>query len=98
MSTETPNPTGQPKQVAPGKPASRQPPDANTGKEKDREEGQEIPKTGRDPSEPIEQDGSNDIPTDDDGDEDEDETGKIELPGEGGEGDRQDRSRPAGNP
>jgi hypothetical protein len=63
-----------------------------------REEGQEIPKTGRDPSEPTEQDDSNDIPTDDDGDEDEDETGKIELPGEDGQGDRRDVSRPAGNP
>jgi hypothetical protein len=101
MSNETPNP------AAPGKPASRQPPDANTGQEQDTEEGQGIPKTGRDPSEPIEQDVSNDIPTDDDmdddvptdddGDEDDDETGTIELPGEDGQGDRLDVSRP-GNP
>jgi hypothetical protein len=100
MGTETPNPGGQPKQTAPGKPASRQPTDDNLGNDqnRDREEGQEIPKTGRDPSEPIEQDVSNDIPTDDDDDDDEDETGTIELPGAGGEGDRQDRSTPAGNP
>ena len=84
MGTETPNPGGQPKQTAPGKPASRQPTDDNLGNDqsKDREEGQEIPKTGRDPSEPIEQDVSNDIPTDDDDDaddDDEDEAGTIEL-------------------
>ncbi|HKQ12802.1 MAG TPA: hypothetical protein VJT80_05175 [Steroidobacteraceae bacterium] len=46
MGTQTPNPGGQPKPTAPGKPGSRQPPDSNTGKEKDRDEGQEIPKTG----------------------------------------------------
>jgi hypothetical protein len=60
MGTQTPNPGGRSDQSAPGKPASRQPPDANTGKgknkEKDRNEGQEIPKTGREQSEPIEQD------------------------------------------
>jgi hypothetical protein len=98
MSNETPDPSSERRQTAPGKPASRQPPDANTGQEQDREEGQEIPKTGRDPSEPIEEDVANDIPTDDDGDEDDDETGKIELPGEDGQGDRRDVSRPAGNP
>ena len=105
MGTQTPNPGGQPKQTAPGKPASRQPTDDSLGKDqnRDREEGQEIPKTGRDPSEPIEQQVSNDIPTDDDADaddDDEDLTGTIELPGEGGadEGDRRDGSRPAGNP
>lgn len=103
MGTETPNPGGQPKQTAPGKPASRQPTRGNVGEDQnlDTDEGQEIPKTGRDPSEPIEQDVSNDIPTDDDDDaddDDEDQTGTIELPGEGGEGsgDR-DRSRPVGN-
>jgi hypothetical protein len=103
MGTETPNPGGQPKQTAPGKPASRQPTDDNPGNDQNRnsEEGQETPRTGRDPSEPIEQYVSNDIPTDDDDDaddDDEDETGTIELPGEGGEGDRQDRSTAAGNP
>ena len=57
MGTQTPNPGGRPKQTAPGKPASRQPPDDSLGKDPngDGEEGQEIPKTGRDPSEPIEQ-------------------------------------------
>ena len=40
-----------PKPTAPGKPSSRQPPDSNTGKgqgrkEKDLDEGQDIPKTG----------------------------------------------------
>ena len=86
MGTQTPTPTGQPKPTAPGKPASRQPPDANTGTEKDRDEGQEIPKTGRDPSEPIEED-SNDLAIDDDDSADEDETGSIELPGKGDERD-----------
>ena len=68
MGTQTPNSGGQPKQTAPGKPASRQPTDDNLSKDQnsDSEEGQEIPKTGRDPSEPIEQDVSDDIPTDDD--------------------------------
>jgi hypothetical protein len=47
MSTQKREPTSQPKPTAPGKPASRQPPDANTGKPKKREEGQDIPKTGR---------------------------------------------------
>jgi hypothetical protein len=56
MGTQNQEPTGQPKPTAPGKPASRQPPDANTGKPKEREEGQDIPKTGRDSSEPIEGD------------------------------------------
>ena len=56
MGTQTPNTGGRPDQSAPGKPASRQPPDANTGKDKtetreqDRDEGQEIPKTGRERS------------------------------------------------
>jgi len=56
MGTQRKEPTGQPKPTAPGKPASRQPPDSNTGKqgteenrEKDRDEGQEIPKTARAP-------------------------------------------------
>jgi hypothetical protein len=68
MGTQTPNPGGQQQQsnqtpdrggrsdqTAPGKPSSRQPPDANTGKgqekdqgrNRDMDEGQEIPKTGR---------------------------------------------------
>ena len=86
MGTETPNPGGRPNENAPGKPGSRQPPDANTGTdkgamEKDREEGQEIPKVGRD-------DDADDLPADDD-----DDLGKIELPREGEEG-----SRPARNP
>jgi len=98
MGTQTPEPTGQPKPTAPGKPASRQPPGANTGKEQDREEGQEIPKTGRDPSEPIDEDVSNDIPTDDDDDDaDEDQPGSIELPAEGDERDRLNGSSPAGD-
>ena len=99
MGTKTPKPTGEPKPTAPGKPASRQPPDANTGKERDSEEGQESPKTGRDPLEAIEEDASNDIPTDgDDDDADEDETGSIELPGEGGRRDRLNGSSPEDNP
>jgi hypothetical protein len=53
MGTQKPNPGGQPKPTAPGKPGSRQPPDSNTGKEKKRDEGQELPKTGRDSSESI---------------------------------------------
>ena len=61
MGNQTPNKDGRSDQTAPGKPASRQPPDANTGKGQgkdkaenaDREEGQEIPKTGRDQSKPI---------------------------------------------
>jgi hypothetical protein len=48
MATQTPNPGDRPKETAPGKPGSRQPPDSNTGKDKDRDEGQDIPKTGRD--------------------------------------------------
>jgi hypothetical protein len=95
MGTETPNPGGRPNESAPGKPGSRQPPDANTGIEKDREEGQEIPKTGRDPSEPVEQDTLDDVPGDD---EDEDELGNIELPGEGGAAGQRDDSRPGENP
>jgi hypothetical protein len=47
MGTQKQEPAAQPKPTAPGKPASRQPPDANTGKPKEREEGQDIPKTGR---------------------------------------------------
>ena len=47
MTNETQTPHGQPKPTAPGKPASRQPPDSNTGKQKDKDEGQELPKTGR---------------------------------------------------
>lgn len=102
MSTQTPSPGSQPKQTPPGNPASQPPTDG--GKDQDREEGQEIPKTGRDPSEPIEHDVSNDIPSDDDDDaddddaDDEDQSGTIELPGEGGEDDRRNDSRPAGNP
>jgi hypothetical protein len=57
MSTQTPKPDGQAKQTAPGKPASRQPTDG-AGKDqeqkKDRDEGQNLPKTGRAPSEPVE--------------------------------------------
>ena len=70
MDTQTPNSGGQPKRTAPGKPASRQPTDDNLGKDpgKDSEEGQEIPKTGRDPSAPVDQDVSDDIPTNDDND------------------------------
>ena len=53
MGDQTPNRGGQSDQTAPGKPASRQPPDANTGKggekdkakDRERDEGQEIPKT-----------------------------------------------------
>lgn len=86
MATETQNPGGQSNPKAPGKPASRQPPENNTGKDQDRE-GQEMPKTGR------EQD---DDPTS--GDDDEDETGTIELPGEGRGDDQADRSRSADNP
>lgn len=63
MGTQTPNSGGRSDQTAPGKPSSRQPPDANTGKgqgkdeprNRDKDEGQEIPKTGRDQSKPIEQ-------------------------------------------
>jgi hypothetical protein len=82
MGTEKPNPGGRPSENAPGKPGSRQPPDVNTGIDKDGEEGQEIPKTGRDDRR------SDDLPADDD-----DELGNVELPREGDE-----RSRPAGNP
>jgi hypothetical protein len=64
MGTQKQNPGGQPEPTAPGKPASRQPPDSNTGKrgnrdskEKARDEGQDVPKTGRPPSESI-RDGS----------------------------------------
>jgi hypothetical protein len=78
MGTQTSDPGGQPKQTPPGKPGSQPP---NQGGGADAEEGQEIPKTGGDPSsDPLEQDAEGDIPTDED--EDEDETGKIELPGE----------------
>jgi hypothetical protein len=97
LGTPTPKPT------APGKPASRQPPDANTGQDRDGDEGQELPKTGRDRSEPIEEDVADDILTDDaddddddmdDDDADEDESGTLELPGEGGERDRLNSSSP----
>jgi hypothetical protein len=49
MATERQDRRDQPAPTAPGKPASRQPPDSNTGKEKkeDRDEGQDLPKTGR---------------------------------------------------
>jgi hypothetical protein len=63
MGTQTPDPGSQPKPTAPGKPASRQPPGSNTGKDKDTEEGQDIPKTGRNPSERSEQDISDDTST-----------------------------------
>ena len=52
MGTQTPKPSDQPKPTAPGKPASRQPPDNNTGKPRDTDEGQELPKTGRAPAGP----------------------------------------------
>jgi hypothetical protein len=50
MGNETPNRVGPSDQTAPGKPSSRQPPDANTGKgqekdqakDRDMDEGQEI--------------------------------------------------------
>ena len=53
MGNETPNKGGPSDRTAPGKPASRQPPDANTGqgkeedkaKNREKDEGQEIPKT-----------------------------------------------------
>ncbi|HEY7643190.1 MAG TPA: hypothetical protein VH814_25905 [Steroidobacteraceae bacterium] len=68
MGTQTPNPPGQQPQTTPGKPGSRQSPDSN--------EGRDVPKTGRDAAEPLED--LDDIPTDDDeggdADEDEDET------------------------
>lgn len=86
MGTETPNPGVRPNEAAPGKPASRQPPDANTGRD-----------PPCDPLETIEQDASREAPTDD-ADEEEDETGKVELPGEGDEGQRRDDSRQSGNP
>ena len=92
MGTETPNPGGQPKQAPPRQPGVQPPGEGG----KDREEGQDIPKTGRDPSEPIEQDAQDDSPTQ--SDDDEDETGKIELPGESGGDDQADRSRSADNP
>ena len=94
MGTQTPNPGGQPKQAPPGNPGVQPPDDGGRGK--DAEEGQDLPKTGRDPSEPIEQDVQNDSPTQDD--DDEDETGRIELPGEGRGDDQADRSRSADNP
>lgn len=61
MGTQTPDRGGQQAPTAPGKPGSRQPPDNDTGRpaEKDRNEGQEIPKTGRDPREAIEEDREN---------------------------------------
>jgi hypothetical protein len=73
MGTQTPNRAGQPEPTAPGKPASRQPPDANTGTNQDAEEGQEIPKTGRGPVDAIEEDAANAIPTDDDDDDAQDD-------------------------
>ena len=61
MSTQKSDRGGHPPPTAPGKPGSRQPPDNNTGKprEDDRNEGQELPKTGRDPREAIEEDRAN---------------------------------------
>jgi hypothetical protein len=56
MSTQTPKPDGPGKQTAPGKPASRQPTDG-AGKDqeqkKDRDEGQNLPKTGRAASDTV---------------------------------------------
>jgi hypothetical protein len=56
MTTQTPKPDGQPKQTAPGKPASRQPTDG-AGKDqeqkKERDEGQNLPKTGRAPPDRV---------------------------------------------
>jgi len=54
MSNQKPKPSGQPKPTAPGKPGSRQPPDNNTGKKKEKDEGRDIPKTGRAASGSIE--------------------------------------------
>jgi hypothetical protein len=49
-----------------------------------------------DPTDPIEQDAADAVPGEEEGDDgDEDETGKIELPGEDRQG---DPARPAGNP
>jgi hypothetical protein len=87
MATETQNPGSRSNPNAPGKPGSRQPPQSNTGRDQEAE-GQEIPKTGRERDD--------DDPTS--GDDDEDETGNIELPGEGGGDDQADRSRSADNP
>jgi hypothetical protein len=91
MGTETPNPGGQPKQPPPGNPGIQPPREDDI--DKDIEDGQDIPKTGRDASEPTEQD-DDESPTE----SDDDETGKIELPGEGGGDDQADRSRSADNP
>lgn len=82
MGTQTPNPGSSPKQTPPAKPGVQPPGGGDTGK--DREEGQDIPKTGRDSSTQV--------------DDDEDETGNVELPGEGGGDDQVDRSRSADNP
>lgn len=50
------------------------------GIESPRPEGEELPKTGRDPSQPVDPDESIDNPADADEDEGQDETGKVELP------------------
>ena len=101
MGTQSQGQGGQSNPMAPGKPSSRQPPESNTGEQKAPDEGQKLPKTGRDSSEPIEQDiVDDDSPDNDveDDDADEDELGNIELPGENDGSKGLDGSRPAGNP
>lgn len=103
MSTQSPNSGGQPPPTAPGKPSSRQPPESNTGVQQGPDEGQELPKTGRDSSDPIEEDTADDDSADDDDvgedddDADEDDLASIELPGEGDDSNGLDGSKPVRN-
>ena len=62
-----------------------------------------LPKTEPDPSQPLDQNVSDDNPAgdedEDEDEDDEDETGNIELPGDGsGQGDQRDRPGTPGNP
>jgi hypothetical protein len=76
MGTETPNPGSQPKQTPPGKPGIQQPGDDD----KDREEGQDIPKTGRDEDEDENETGNIDLPGEGGGDDQADRSRSADNP------------------
>jgi hypothetical protein len=77
MGTETPNPGKQPRQTPPGNPGVQRPDD--DGRDKDREEGQEIPKTGRDDDDEDET-GNVDLPGEGGGDDQADRSRSADNP------------------
>ena len=77
MGTQTPDPGNQPQQTPPGKPGV-QPPDDDTARE--REEGQNIPKTGRDEDEDEDETGKVELPGASGGDDQADRSRSADNP------------------